>query len=139
MKKIFFVFGIFLSLLVLIFSSCDKTEDSTSPEGDARDVLVGTWVTSETSQNFGATTFTLTISKSTSDKENIIIRNFYNLGNTTNTIGKVNGTTIILSSQQISSQTIVGSGTFQDGKITWTYNTDDGAGQKDNCSASSTK
>jgi hypothetical protein len=130
-----------LKLLSFIFCfvifSCQE-KDANTPGADDRDPFIGNWVTAESSQQFGNTSFTITISKSSSDNENVIIKNFYNLGVSANAIARVNGTQIELSSQQVSAQQIAGKGTLSNGKINWNYVTDDGV-QKDTCTALSSK
>jgi hypothetical protein len=128
---------IFLLCLVLMafITSCTKEEDDT-PGSDSRDALVGSWSTTENSKQFGQTSFTITISKTGEDQ--VIIKNFYNLGAGVNTVGTVSGSSITIAQQQVSSQSITGSGTLSNNKINWSYTTDDGL-QKDTCTAVSTK
>jgi hypothetical protein len=134
MKTLYFPVLLFLLLLL---ASCGKEEGST-PVADPRDALEGSWSDAESSKHFGNSTYTVTIVKSASDEKGLIIKNLYNLGQGVVTIGTVSGSAIILASQQVSSQTISGKGTFSSSKITWTYYTDDGV-QKDTCTATSSK
>ncbi len=126
-----------LFFVSIFFVSCAKEEDNI-PGADDRDVFVGSWVTSETSKQFGSTAFTITISKSTSDNENLIIKNFYNLGSSANTIASVSGGNVTIAQQQVSAQGIKGSGSLSNGKINWSYTSDDGI-QRDTCTAISSK
>lgn len=119
---------------ILLFASCAKEQDTAV---DARDNFVGTWLMAETSKNFGQTSYTISISKSNADNVNIIVKNFYNLGTSTNTVVEVSGNNLSISSQTVSGTIISGSGTLS-GKISWTYQTNDGV-NKDNCTATSTK
>lgn len=128
---------LFLPFAFIIFlASC--TDPANDPGTDDRDALIGNWVTTESSAQFGSSSYTISISKSNSDDNQIIIKNFYNLGSSTNTIASVSGKSISISSQQVSSHTVSGSGSLSGSKISWSYTTNDGV-QADNCTASSTK
>lgn len=135
--KIFSQTLFFITIATLtVLSSCTKEDETTT--SDDRDSFVGSWVTAESSQQFGNTSFTISISKSATDKENVIIKNFYNLGSSASTIAKVSGSSVTVTSQQVSAQNISGSGSRSGNKINWTYYTDDGV-QKDTCTAVSTR
>ena len=126
-----------LLITVLVVSCTDNNEPA--PETDARDQYVGTWTCSEKSKVFNTSTYSVVISKAVSDKENIIIKNFYNLGSGTSTIVKVSNNNLTVGSQLVSGQTMSGSGSYSNGKINLVYYADDGTQQKDTCSATCTK
>ena len=132
MKNIIKFFQIISLAIIFFLASCAKENNT-----DARYNYVGTWIMAENSKNFGQTSYSISISKSNADNVNIIVKNFYNLGPSTNTIVEVSGNNILINSQTVSGTIISGSGTLS-GKISWTYQTNDGV-NKDNCTATSTK
>jgi len=131
------LFLLVASLLLLAYAACTPASDNT-PGTDERDALVGNWTTTETSRYFGKTTYTITVSKSTSDDITVIMKNFFNLGAGTSTLATVSGKSITIASQQVSAQAIKGSGTLGTSSINWSYTTDDGV-QRDTCTAVSVK
>lgn len=128
---------VFTTALLFAVAACTPETDNT-PGTDDRDALVGNWTTTENSKYFGSTTYTITISKSNSDDVTVIIKNFYNLGAGASTLATVSGKSITIASQQVSAQTIKGTGTLGTSSINWSYTTDDGV-QRDTCTASSVK
>ena len=128
-----------LILLAIFVNSCSKTDDTAQPAADAREALTGSWTNAESSKLFGASSYTLTISLSNSDNENVIVNNFYNLGPKTSTVVKVSGNNLTIAQQQVSAQNVSGSGVLKDGKINWTYYTNDGGAHKDTCTSVSSK
>ena len=130
--------NLFRIVLLFFFCSAILLLNSCGNKDDASPNFEGSWTTVETSRHFGNTTFTMPISTSSSDKSTLIIKNFYNLGASTNAIGKVSGNNITLDAQQVSAQNIHGSGSYSNGKINWTYYTDDGV-NRDTCTAVSSK
>ncbi|MGI8893667.1 MAG: hypothetical protein ACR2GN_09440 [Bacteroidia bacterium] len=129
-------------LTVVFIASCAKEDDPINGVSDARSKYVGTWTAQETSSVFGTSTYSITISTSNSNNEDILLKNFYNLGAGTVTIGTVNidggGNSIQIKQQQISGNTISGSGTYGSGKITFNFTSNDGQ-TVDNVTVSATK
>lgn len=80
MKKIIFLITVSITLFVV---SCapDKTDDplSPAPDIDARDKYIGTWQCNENSKVSGSTSYTIAISKSTTNTSEILINKFYDL------------------------------------------------------------
>jgi hypothetical protein len=74
-----------LSLIVTVLSlaSCasDKKDDplAPTPSSDARDKYTGIWLCNETSKISGSTSYTINISKSTSNVSEVKIDKFYDL------------------------------------------------------------
>ncbi len=129
-------------LTVVFIASCAKEDDPINGVSDARSKYVGTWTAQETSSVFGTSTYSITISTSNSNNEDILLKNFYNLGAGTVTIGTVNidgvGNSIQIKQQQISGNTISDSGTYGSGKITFNFTSNDGQ-TVDNVTVSATK
>ncbi len=115
---------LFITATVL-FTGCVKDDD---PTADQRDNFVGSWICQESSQIFGNATYTINISKSASDNENVKMTNFYQLGSGTFTFATVSsgGTSANIYQQVVSGNTIKGSGTYSNNKITFTFTANDG-------------
>jgi hypothetical protein len=129
-------------LTVLFLASCAKDDDPINGS-DLRSKYVGTWTAQETSSVFGNSTYSITISISNSNLEDILIRNFYNLGSGTITTGTVNieggGSSIQIKQQVVSGNTIIGSGSINgNGKLSFNFTSNDGQ-TVDNVTVSATK
>jgi glycosidase len=120
---------IFIALCITA-TSCAPDEDGPTPGQDARDKYIGQWKATETSQLFGASVYNINISKSASSESQIRITNFYQLGNNTNTFSEVNvsgdGNSLTVFQQLVSGQTLIGTGTFSNSKIKFTFTANDG-------------
>ena len=78
MRKLIYILFVFLTLY-LVSCQSDKNNDPIAPTtGDARDKYVGTWMCNEISQVINSS-YTIAISKSTTNSSEIIINKFYNL------------------------------------------------------------
>lgn len=129
MKNLFKYLSVIL--VVVFIASCAKDEDDPiNGVSDARNKYVGTWTAQETSSVFGNSTYQITISLSNSNSEDILLKNFYNLGTGTVTIGTVNvagnANSIQINTQTVSGNVITGSGTYETGKINFSFTSRDG-------------
>ena len=120
MKRIRNSIAILIIGTTVFLASCAKEEES-----DARDKFVGSWTCNETSQQQGNSTYTMSVSKDVTSSNNIIAKNFYNLGNSTNTIMVIDGNNINIQSQVVSGYTINGSGTYSNGGFSLSFSADD--------------
>lgn len=115
------------SLLMFMASCTDDTGDIT-PDSDARDKFTGDWSCKETI-NGTFTTFTINISK-VGDGDSILVKNFSNYGDFTNTYAEVtvNSVTIPFQKIGVTQIPVSGSGIYSSSggtdKITMNYNTD---------------
>jgi hypothetical protein len=78
MKKIVYFLFVLGSLYVVSCSPDSKDDALTPTSSDERDKFVGTWLCNETSQITNSS-YTISISKSTTNSSEIIINKFYNL------------------------------------------------------------
>src|ERR1041385_2541425 len=102
----------------LFLASCAKDDNNNSTAGDDRDKFTGTWTANETSQQHGSSTYTMTISKDVTSASQVIAKNFYALGNSTNTIIVVDGNNMTIQSQSVSGNTLSGTGSYSNGNLT---------------------
>lgn len=116
-----------LAVITVGFSSCEKDEDD--PNFDFRDEYVGDWNAQFTSDEFGVQTYTVSISKSDSDADQILIANFYNLGTAESVVVNASDNDLLISSQTVKDNTIEGTGlsTANYDQINFTYTAFDGA------------
>jgi hypothetical protein len=128
--------------MVLAVSSCAPEEENPTPTPtDDRDRFVNAngWSCQENSSETGASTFTVHILKSSSSTTQIQIENFYNFGFTNKATATTSGNSFTIASQQLSGNTIQGSGALQaNGTITMNYTVNNGT-TIDNCTAVLTK
>lgn len=125
-----------------IVTSCVPEETENPTPTDERDKFVGAWKCEEASSINGNSTFTIDINKSTTEKSQVIIENFYNYGFNKTAIATVSGNTLTIPSQTFSgTNTLSGSGKLSsDGKKIedLNYTVNDGSSD-DNCTAVLTK
>lgn len=110
--------------MMICFASCTTEDDS--DDVDPRLKFGGTWIANENSTVFGASAYQVTASNDTSNSSQILIYNFYNLGLGTPVRGIVSGNNLSIGSQQVSGQTISGSGTFASNNVNITFTANDG-------------
>lgn len=134
MKKVVILF----SILVFLFSSCEKDEPSTST-GDPRDLYIGVWECQENSTQNGISIFDVIIYKSQTSSTQVLIENFYKYGPTFAPFAEVSGNSIVIPSQVIQGNIVQGSGTLQSTTINMSYTIDDGNLVVDNVTAVFTK
>lgn len=139
MRKLIYILFVFLTLY-LVSCQSDKNNDPIAPAtGDARDKYVGTWMCNEISQVINSS-YTITISKSTTNSSEIIINKFYNL--TTQARASVAGNKITIPYQSLSSLGFAsGTGTLavNETNLALNYIVKIGTNQNDTCSANCVK
>ena len=112
-KKLFTYLLLVLGLL-LVVNSCKK-EEATPPDGsDKRDKFLNTWICDEFSSITGSNpAFNVFIVKSTSNGGQVLIENFYGLGNSARAIADVVKDSLYIYPQIVSGNTVQGSGTLK--------------------------
>lgn len=104
---------------------------SSCMEENPDEFLAGSWQASEQSQQYGQSSYVVTISEDASDSTKIYISNFYQLGSSERAMAIVNGSQLTIPSQTVSSHQIQGSGTISAANIQITHTANDGS-QTDN-------
>jgi hypothetical protein len=114
---------------VLFVASCKKDEqEPPASTGDPRDKFIATWTCQENSQVNSTSTFSVHISKSTTDSTEILFENLYNYGFNFKPYAQVNGNNFVIPSQVISGNTIQGSGSLTgNNTINMSYTVNDGS------------
>lgn len=142
MKKLLSLSRLSILLIVMMTAACQPDEEEETPTPtDERNKFVHAngWSCAENSSQSGASTFTVHITKSTSNTAQIQIENFYNFGFQNKATATVSGSSFSIASQQLSGNTIQGSGTLQsNGTITMNYTVNSGS-TIDTCTATLTK
>jgi len=116
-----------VAAMMLFVSACEKDNSSPDSGSDDRDKYIRAWTCNETSQQQGTSTYSITISKDNTSPDGIIVKNFYNLGNATNTIMIVDGNNVAINSQNVSGNTISGTGVYHNSSLlTFSFTTYDG-------------
>lgn len=110
-------------------ASC-TTEDLNA---DKRDDYTGNWLCHETSSQLGTSQYTVSISKSITDSNEIFISNFYNLGSSKKATAIVDGNSFTIYSQLVDNLNVAGSGTLNGSQINLNYTVS--AGGTDNVTA----
>ncbi len=131
-----------IALAVIFFSSC---EDPLAP-GNSKDIvaqLEGAWQCEEDNSIFKSVMYPyqVYITPSDNDSTEVLISNFYHLGDNVEAIASVNGNSITLSRQSMQGGYVVrGSGTISSNlkEIAWKYYIDDGSGEEDEVNATYT-
>jgi hypothetical protein len=125
-----------LVLFLLLSAITISCEDETATD-DPRDKIVDTWNCKENGSISGTTSYAVEISKSPSDSTKVFIDNFYGLGPGIKVTAKMNGLSLIISSQTVDGNLISGSGSISSSykTISWTYKVNDGGGEIDNVTA----
>lgn len=122
----------FIMAVMIFLSSCE-----TDP-GVGVDNLAGSWVVNENG-NFGNTSYTVQIQESPATVNQIVISNFYNLGAGADAIANINGSTVTVPIQNVSTFEIEGTGTLSGSNIiSLNFTANDGQAV-DNVSARFTK
>jgi hypothetical protein len=139
MRKLIYILFVF-STLYLVSCKSDNNEDPITPStGDARDKYVGTWMCNEISQVINSS-YTITISKSTTNSSEIVINKFYNLA--TQARASVAGNNITIPYQSLSSLGFAsGTGTLATNgtNLALNYIVKIGPNPNDTCSANCVK
>ena len=120
--------GISLIILsTLYFSSCKKDDNTKQDGSDDRDKFVRSWACSESSQQQGNSNYTIIISNDVTTSNQILVKNFYNLGNTTSSVMIVDGNNVTIASQNVSGNVLHGSGHYNSSSsLTFNFTADDG-------------
>ncbi len=136
MKRSHFFFAVLIFALGF-FSSCQPDQQPTPT--DARDAYVASWTCNEHSSQIGASTYTVHISKSTTNATQVLIDNFYNLGTNFKAMTDINGTSLTIPTQTLNSNQLHGSGTkVATNTVNLTYYMNNGSAV-DTCSATLTR
>ncbi len=140
LNKLFYIASLVIGLLVISCKS-DKKDDpsSPSPTTDARDKYTGSWLCNENSKVSGATSYTISISKSSSNSSEILIDHFYDLQ--AQARASVAGNNITIPYQQLGSIGFAkGTGTLSSTgtSLALSYTTSV-AGNRDSCTANCVK
>jgi len=140
MKKIIFSLSV-LSILFIVSCAPDKTDDplAPSPTTDVRDKFIGTWQCNENSKVSGNTSYTIAISKSTTNTTEVLIDKFYDLQ--AQARASVSGNNLSIPYQQLGSIGFAsGSGVLASSAVNLALSyTTNIAGNKDTCTANCVK
>jgi hypothetical protein len=109
---------------IIFLQSC--APDDEELDEDPRLKFGGTWVVNENSSVFGSSAYQVTITNNISNDVQIQISNFYNLGAGTRVNANISGNNMTIPLQNVSSQSISGSGSFQNNTITASFSANDG-------------
>ncbi len=113
-------FTIIALSLSAAFASCTTEENPTN--FDDRDDFTGNWSCQETGSSSGTSSYTVSISKSTTDSTAILISNFYGLGNSQKAIGIVDGNSLTIPQQTVDNLNVLGgNGTLTGSTINLNY------------------
>ncbi|MCU0432295.1 MAG: hypothetical protein MUC87_02440 [Bacteroidia bacterium] len=135
-KRNTFLAGILLLSLALI-PACAPEE--TPDPADERDKFVDAWNCAENSSQAGASNYVLLISKSTTNTSEVLLENFYDLGNQHKARMSVSGNTLTIPQQTLNGSQISGSGTLSgNNTFTLSYSVNNGS-TIDNCTATCTR
>lgn len=125
-----FKLPLLLLLLAVLCYACEDDKDNVI------DKLPGNWFCEESSSQYGAASYTVEISRSTINDNEIIIDNFYHLGSGNKVSAIVEHSDLEIPEQTVMGFTFSGRGTVSDegSKISISYTADDNGGV-DNVSA----
>jgi hypothetical protein len=128
--------GLLLAAAVIIPGCAD--EDPVTPSDD-RDKLVDGWTCNETSTQAGSSTYTILISKSTTNTAEVLLENFYDIGNQHKARVSVSGNTLTIPQQLLNGNQLNGSGAMSgNNAFTLTYYINNGS-SIDTCTATCTR
>jgi hypothetical protein len=99
--------------------SCQKN-DNTTPSASDRDKFIGTWHVTANGSKSGLQYWDMTISASNSAPEQMLIGNFDALNGTT-AYASVSGNNFSVSTQMIGNETVSGSGSYNNGNLSFKY------------------
>jgi outer membrane lipoprotein-sorting protein len=126
MKTIRNIIAVMTIGATVFLSSCAKDDSSPSGMSDARDKYTGSWTCNETSQVHGNSTYTITISKDVTSANQVIAKNFYGLGTSTNTVIVIDGNNMTIQTQSVTGNTLSGTGTYNNNTLAFNFSADDG-------------
>jgi hypothetical protein len=124
MKHTNILLAVILATILLVFA-CEPIDnpDNTDP----RDKFTGIWTVNEVSQLYGNNTYTVTIINDPGNSSQVLLKNFYHFGLETETYAIPTTSTITVPQQVVCNYSVSGSGTLNNGKISWSYTVSDGA------------
>ena len=125
-------------VLAIGITGCQK-DDTTDPGTTSleRDKFLGTWKVISNSSVFGSQNWQMTINASSSSTDGILIKDFDQKPSTTTT-GSVSGNSFYIPQQIVSGDTIAGSGSYNNGSLSFSYTVRDGQ-TVENVTATATK
>jgi hypothetical protein len=123
MKKNIFRIILIIAAISIGITGCQK-EDENGPAGSDRDKFLGTWKVSAKDQ-LSSYNYQMSIRTGSSSLDQVLIDNF-DANSGTTTTASISGNNISIPQQIISGDTIVGSGTYNNGSITLHYTVRDG-------------
>ena len=117
-----------LSIFTALFTSCVQETD---PNND-RDIFLGNWTCNEYEGDFAPQTYNIEVDAFGAGQD-VSITGLYNQGNTFVVYGRVEGSTIFISTQTIDGITISGSGNMAASfdRVDLAFTADDGSGGDD--------
>jgi len=110
---------------LVVFVSCNPNDINNLLI--TRDSYVGTWSVSDQEVPITKNNYTANVTLDPSNSSQIIINNFHQFGSGYNVSGVVSGKNLTIGTQQVAGTTVYGDGVLNNGKLTITYFTDDGA------------
>jgi hypothetical protein len=113
-----------VALIAVAFASC--TSENLNNVDD-RDDYTGNWSCQETGSSSGTSSYTVSISKSSTDSSAILIGNFYGLGASKTAIAFVSGNSLTIQQQTVDNLNVLsGSGTLSGNTINLHYSISQG-------------
>jgi len=121
-KKLLFIL---VSVVVITLFSCNPDDDK---DVDQRDKFIGAWTCTETShKNPAPIDFSVHITKNELTTNEILLSNFYLLGNEEKITIRVDYSNLSIAQQTVCDMTVHGSGAYNQGKVNLVYYVNDGA------------
>lgn len=115
----------FISLFLMGLAACNPDENENA---DQREKFIGTWNCTETSsQNPNPITFSVTITKDELTENEIMLANFYHLGEDQKSRLVVNYSQLSMPQQTVCNLNVSGTGAYTQDKVNMTYYVNDGA------------
>ncbi len=102
-----FLSALFVGAVAL--SSCQPDGEEPTPD-DIRDPFVDSWTLNENSSQIGQTTYTVHITKSTTNESQVLIENFYNIGFGIKAKADISGSSVTIPQQTYNGSQLNGSG-----------------------------
>ena len=119
---------------LIFLTGCEKTEPDIN--SSARDKFIGTW-DGQSSGTGGPRNFSLVITASASDPDQILLDNFD--GGTGIVSAIVSGNSFSIPSQSVSGETIQGSGSYSSATLSFSFTIDDGQGVENRTGSANNK
>lgn len=123
-----------LLLVTAVFVNSCAEEEPVTPSDD-RDKLVDGWTCTENSSQAGSSTYTVLISKSTTNTAEVLLENFYDISNQIKARVTVSGNNLTIPQQLLNGNQLNGSGSMSGtNSFTLTYYINNGS-TIDTCTA----